>query len=174
MKNFSRSLLLFVLLIIFNSCATLLSKSSYPLTVNTSPSQANITILNEKGMEIYRGVSPSKVPLKAGAGFFKKAAYQLKITKEGYEDQLIPINFKLDNWYFLNLLGNGIGLLIIDPMTGAMFQLEQDFVNATLTANGDLGNGTAASTGQVQELQVYTLEDIPKEWNRHLVEIYGQ
>jgi hypothetical protein len=54
-------------------------------------------------------------------------------TKNGYDTKTVPVEFKLDGWYFGNiLLGGLIGMLIIDPATGAMYKLETEFLNETL------------------------------------------
>jgi len=106
---------------LFSSCASIVSKSTYPLSINSSPSNAKVSITDKKGKEIYLGNTPATVKLKAGAGFFSKAEYQVKFSSPGYDDKIVPITFKLDGWYFGNLLLGGVlGMLIIDPATGAM------------------------------------------------------
>src|SRR5690606_31669 len=114
--------------ILFSSCATIFTKSSYPLSINSSPNNAKVSITDKKGKEIYLGTTPATVKLKAGAGFFSKAEYQVKFSSPGYEERIVPIIFKLDGWYFGNLLVGGVlGMLIIDPATGAMWKMETNF-----------------------------------------------
>ena len=75
--------------------------------------------------------SPSLVQLSARAGYFKPAQYTVKV----YEDDKVvgSTSFfgKIDGWYWANLLGGGfLGMLIIDPATGAMWKLDESiFVN---------------------------------------------
>jgi hypothetical protein len=65
------------------------------------------------------------VKLKSGAGYFSKASYSIKVRKEGYNEVVIPVEFKLNGWYFGNLLFGGFpGLLVADPLTGAMWRLK--------------------------------------------------
>ena len=119
---------------LFSSCASIVSKSTYPLSINSSPSNAKVSITDKKGKEIYLGNTPATVKLKAGAGFFSKAEYQVKFSSPGYDDKIVPITFKLDGWYFGNLLLGGVlGMLIIDPATGAMWKIETEFLNETLS-----------------------------------------
>ncbi len=119
---------------LFSSCASIVSKSTYPLSINSSPSNAKVSITDKKGKEIYLGNTPATVKLKAGAGFFSKAEYQVKFSSPGYDDKIVPITFKLDGWYFGNLLLGGLlGMLIIDPATGAMWKIETEFLNETLS-----------------------------------------
>lgn len=148
---------------LFSSCASIVSKSTYPLSINSSPSNAKISIPDKKGKEIYLGNTPANVKLKAGAGFFSKAEYQVKFSSPGYDDKIVPVTFKLDGWYFGNLLLGGVlGMLIIDPATGAMWKIETDFLNETLSK----------STASVNpEMKIMTINEIPDSWKNHLVRV---
>ena len=148
---------------LFSSCASIVSKSTYPLSINSSPSNAKISITDKKGKEIYLGNTPANVKLKAGAGFFSKAEYQVKFSSPGYDDKIVPVTFKLDGWYFGNLLLGGVlGMLIIDPATGAMWKIETDFLNETLSK----------STASVNpEMKIMTINEIPDSWKNHLVRV---
>lgn len=133
-KNLYSFSFLVIVSIIFFSCATILSKSSYPVSINVNPSGANISITDKKGKEVFKGPSPSTVTLKSGAGFFVKAEYQVKIFANGYNEIIVPINYKLNGWYFGNLLlGGVIGMLIVDPATGAMWKLDTPPISVTLS-----------------------------------------
>ena len=149
-------------LLFATSCASIVSKSSYPISINSTPSEAKITITGKKGIEVYRGNTPATLKLRAGSGFFSKAHYQVKFEKDGYDTKTIPVNFKLDGWYFGNILIGGlIGMLIIDPATGAMYKLDTEFLNETLFQSTASINRT--------ELKVYGINEIPIEWSEHLV-----
>ncbi len=151
--------------VLFSSgCASIVSKSSYPIMINSSPAEAGISITDKKGVEVYRGNTPATVKLRAGGGFFTKALYLVKFDKPGYDIRVVPIEYKLDGWYFGNILFGGfIGLLIVDPATGAMFKLDTEFINETLSKS------TASVPGN--ELKVYTLSEIPADWQEHLVKL---
>lgn len=127
------TVLVFTLPILFSSCATIFGKSSYPVSISTNPKGANISITDKKSKEVYKGTSPATVTLKSGAGYFSKAEYQVKITAPGFGQQIIPVNYKLNGWYFGNLLFGGlIGMLIVDPATGAMWKLQTPPIYVTL------------------------------------------
>ena len=70
--------------LLLNSCASIVSKSNYPISINSTPSDAKISITNKKGIEIYKGTTPANLKLKSGAGFFSKASYQVKFEKNGF------------------------------------------------------------------------------------------
>ena len=89
------TILAIALPILFSSCATIFGKSSYPVSINSNPTGATVSITDKKGKEVYKGVSPATVTLKSGAGYFGKAEYQVKISSTGYAEQIIPINYKL-------------------------------------------------------------------------------
>ncbi|MEX2568354.1 MAG: hypothetical protein WD431_20590 [Cyclobacteriaceae bacterium] len=116
------------------------------------------------GTEIYKGSTPAIAYLKASEGYFKKASYRIKISKAGYNEMLIPIEFKIDGWYWGNIIFGGmIGMLVIDPATGAMFKLENDYVHETLTQ-------TEARFNE-PHLKIIGMEEIPFEWKAHLVQL---
>ena len=157
------SAILIILVFLFSGCASIVSKSIYPLSINSNPNNAKISITDKKGKEIYLGNTPATVQLKAGSGFFSKSEYQVKLSSQGYDDKIIPVTFILDGWYFGNiLLGGLLGMLIIDPATGAMWKIETEFINETL-------NKTITSLEP--ELKILNINDIPKSWESHLVKV---
>ena len=155
--------IMMVSVFLFSSCASILSKSTYPLSINSNPSTAKISIPDKKGKEIYLGNTPATVRLQAGAGFFSRAEYQVKFSSPGYDEKIVPITFKLDGWYFGNLfLGGVLGMLIIDPATGAMWKIETEFLNETLT-------GTTASIDP--KMKIVNINEIPEKWKTHLIKV---
>jgi hypothetical protein len=146
-----------------SSCASILSKSSYPLTINSNPSNAKVSITDRKGMEIYLGNTPAVVKLKAGDGFFARAEYQVKLSSPGYDTKIIPITFKVDGWYFGNILiGGFLGMLIVDPATGAMWKMETEFLDETLSKSGASND---------PEIRVVDVNEIPDSWKTRLVKV---
>ncbi len=164
MKTFFTHLVVAGALLCASGCASIVSKSSYPVMINSSPSEAAISITNKRGMEVYRGSTPAVVKLRAGGGYFTKALYLVRFDLPGYDTRVVPIEYTLDGWYFGNILFGGfLGLLIIDPATGAMFKLDSEYINETLTQS--------TSAVSKQELKVYTLAEIPAKWEKYLVKI---
>ncbi|WP_159076412.1 MULTISPECIES: hypothetical protein [Flagellimonas] len=150
--------------VLLSSCASIVSKGSYPISINSAPSEAKIMIKDKKGIEIFSGQTPATLKLKAGSGFFGKARYQVTFSKTGYDTKTVPVEFKLDGWYFGNiLLGGLIGMLIVDPATGAMYKLETEFLNETLIQS--------TASMQQEGLEVYDINEIPAEWKSYLVQV---
>ncbi|WP_242084534.1 hypothetical protein [Aestuariivivens sediminis] len=158
------SLILGGIILLLSSCASIVSTSKYPISINSNPSEANIVVTDKKGDQIYSGNTPANLILKASAGFFVKAEYRITFTKDGYNTKTVPVKFKLDGWYFGNILIGGlIGMLIVDPATGAMYKLEVEVFNETLYQ----------STANLNEpeLKVYDINEIPSEWHQHLAKV---
>jgi hypothetical protein len=150
--------------LLFSSCATIFGKSSYPVSINSNPAGATVSITDKKGKEVYKGASPATVTLKSGAGFFSKAEYQVKISSTGFAEQVIPVNYKLNGWYFGNLLiGGVIGMLIVDPATGAMWKLDTPPINVTL-------NKSTAST-EMPTLKIVDIASISQNLKDKLVRV---
>ena len=71
------------------------------------------------------------VTLSARGGFFTPAKYQVEFSKKGGPTQTVPLTADIDGWFFGNILFGGlIGILIVDPATGAMWKLPEN-VNTT-------------------------------------------
>jgi len=130
MKFFQKTLAFVVIISILSSCASIVSKSRWPLSINSTPSKAKVEIRDKHGVTIYSGQTPTVVSLKSGAGFFTKQSYVITFKLDGYDDRTIPVDCTINGWYFGNLIFGGlIGLLIVDPATGAMYRLEQEYIH---------------------------------------------
>ena len=155
-------MILFLMVIFNQNCATLISRNIYPFTIETIPENATIIVKNRRGKEVYKGTSPATIALRSGAGYFQKASYVVTISSEGYQDWSFPIKSTLDAWYAGNLLFSGLfGFLIVDPATGAMYKLKGDFVRVKLEQSEKLSNPN--------ELKIFRLNDIPEEWAKNLI-----
>jgi hypothetical protein len=170
MKRNLSIVMLLATMIIAGGCASIVSKSNYPFTVNSLPQGADVTVVNKKGTEVYRGNTPAQLTLKSSAGFFSKASYLVTIEMEGYQTRTVPVDFVLDGWYFGNILFGGlIGILIVDPATGAMWRLKTEFVDITLQAETLAGNTEVEHEAGQHGIEIYTLDEIPEEWKAGMI-----
>jgi hypothetical protein len=81
--------------------------------------------VNKKGEEILTGKTPFTETLHASSGFFSSARYDLTANKEGHHEAKGTLSANVDPWYLGNILFGGLlGILIVDPATGAMFRLD--------------------------------------------------
>ncbi|MCY1294578.1 hypothetical protein D9M70_438790 [compost metagenome] len=105
-------------------CASIVSDKVHPVNITSSPAGAHFEIKNEDGVMVHNGVTPAVVQLPSGAGYFDGAEYFITLKKDGYQDQQVHLDSGINGWYWGNLLFGGvIGMLIVDPSTGAMYDL---------------------------------------------------
>ncbi len=117
----------------FTQCASILSKSSYPITITSSPSAASVSVTDIDGNEIFTGETPASIVLSSSARFFKRNRYTLRFSKPGFDESIAVLECKVDGWYWGNLLLGGIiGMLIVDPATGAMYKFRNQTISTTL------------------------------------------
>jgi len=82
---------------------------------------------------------------------------------DGYDEKVIPVEFAFNGWYIGNIVFGGlIGLLIVDPLTGAMYRLDMGSIHETLSK-------TTADAGP--SLKIMDINQIPDNWKDHLVVI---
>jgi hypothetical protein len=158
--------LVLMMSLLFSNCATIVSKSSYPVSIDCNPKGSQVSITDKKGKEIFKGTTPTAVRLKPGAGFFSRAEYQVRLSYRGYDEKVIPVTFKLNGWYFGNIVFGGlIGMLIVDPASGAMWRIEKQ--------NQDIFETLTQSMSSVTEpsLKIMDINDIPETMKRSLVRI---
>lgn len=133
---------LVVALIGMQGCASIVGESRYPVAVSSAPAGANFEITDENGTVIHSGQTPSTVTLKSGNGYFSGQTYRLHFKKAGYPDKTIELDSSLSGWYWGNIVFGGlIGMLIVDPLTGAMYKLPE-------FASADMGMPLAATMPQ--------------------------
>jgi len=147
-----------------SGCASIVSKSTYPVVINSSPNQSKITITDERGLKVYAGETPTTITLRAGEAYFHGKDYTITFEKEGYHKQVFPLRSELDAWYIGNILIGGlIGWLIVDPLTGAMWRLSPS-VNVTLDKKDTSAKG-------YNQLNIVMLDDVPKHLRSSMVRI---
>ena len=110
-----------VVVLMSSGCATIASKSQWPVTINSTPSGATVTVKDQKGVEVYKNTTPVTVTMRAGAGFFKPAKYTFQFEKEGYFQDSTSLSADVNGWFFGNILWPAG--LFFDAASGAMWKL---------------------------------------------------
>lgn len=118
-----KSIILKSLLIgfLFSSCATIVSGSKQNIKFSSNPSDATIFI-----DEVEAGKTPFAIKLS------KKREHHIMIKLDGYQTYETNLTKKINGWYFGNIFLGGLVGLIIDPITGAMYNLTPKEINAEL------------------------------------------
>lgn len=152
--------------ILLSSCASIVSHTSYPVSISSAPNHADFRITDVKGREILSGQTPTTVNLRTKGGYFKKQTYVIKFTKEGFDDKMMTITCDLNGWYFGNIVFGGfIGLLIVDPLTGAMYKINQRDLQAVM-------NQSTASVEQPEDgLQIVSINDVPENLKDKMIRV---
>ncbi len=77
--------------------------------------------------------TPFVAKLDVKYGYFKSQTYRLDFELAGHSAASALLDSKISGWYWANLLFGGlVGMLIVDPLTGAMFNFEPEKVEQTL------------------------------------------
>lgn len=145
-------------------CASIVSKSTYPVVFDTNPTGGQIVITDHAGVRVFQGRTPTTVTLSARKGFFQGANYTIQCPMEGHTETT-TLTSSLDGWYIGNILFGGlIGILIVDPATGAMWKLDD---RAVLS----LGHPVTGSDPGQAALQIIGIDQIPREYRGRLARI---
>ena len=108
-----------------SGCASIVSKSNWPVSVTSTPSGANFAISDNRGVEIQKGITPATIILPSSSGYFSGAKYHCAFEKDGFFKVSSSFSAHVNGWYAGNILFGGlIGLLIVDPATGSMWKLD--------------------------------------------------
>lgn len=128
----AKSTLAAAVILSLTGCASIVSKSQWPVTIQSKPAGAKCVVAKADGVAIHTGDAPMTVTLASSKGFFSAAEYKINCQKEGYQPTEAKLEGSISGWYLGgNLLFGGlIGYLIVDPATGAMWKLED---NLTVT-----------------------------------------
>ena len=134
----------FAAIITLAGCASIVSDSKPKVGLYSLPTNANYVIKNSNGDVLLRGVTPGTEILETSRGYFKSQSYTVTFQKEGYTETTVPLKSTVSGWYWGNLLIGGlIGMLIVDPLTGAMYTLPED-------ATGKLSAASLVRSSQPQ------------------------
>lgn len=119
---------------LIQGCATIVHGGPRNVPVASVPTGAAVTIYDRNGTEISRHTTPFVAKLSTKHKYFSGQSYKLVFEMEGYAKQEIQLQPKVSGWYFSNLLFGGIiGMLIVDPLTGAMYNLSPNKIEQNLS-----------------------------------------
>lgn len=112
-----------------NGCASIVSTSKPKVNIYALPRVTTYTIKDSTGRAVFTGKTPGAVLLETSRGYFKRESYSITFSAEGYSDSTQALKPTISGWYWWNiLLGGAIGMLIVDPLTGAMYTLPDEVV----------------------------------------------
>lgn len=104
-----------------SSCATIVSGSKQNIRFDSNPATATIFI-----DEVEVGKTPFEIKLK------RNSDHSVMIKLEGYQTYETKLTRKFNAWYIGNILFGGLIGVIIDPITGAIYNLTPEQINAQM------------------------------------------
>jgi hypothetical protein len=116
-------------------CASIVHGGSRTIAVNTEPTGAHASVTKvPTGEPVLSGTTPLTVLLDPKGGYFKGQSYRVKLELRGYRTTEVTLTAEMSGWYWGNIVFGGlIGMLIVDPLTGSMWNLAPDKIDQKLS-----------------------------------------
>jgi hypothetical protein len=122
--------------IIVSGCASIVHGGPRRVPVASSPPGARVSIYDRSNALVMWNTTPFVAQLPVKYGYFKGQAYRLEFELPGHAPASVNLNSAVSGWYWGNLVFGGlIGMLIVDPLTGAMFNLKPEKIEQPLSAS---------------------------------------
>jgi hypothetical protein len=119
-----------------SGCATIVHSGPRTIPVASTPAGAKVSIYDRENTLVMTNTTPFVASLEPKYGYFKGQTYRLVFEMPGYAPAELKIDASLSGWYFGNLVFGGlIGMLIVDPLTGAMYNLSPEKIEQHLSAS---------------------------------------
>jgi hypothetical protein len=123
----SRSLVRFLLTamgggLLVAACATIMQGTSQEVSIASSPTGARLFL---------DGVDAGKTPL--AASLKRKDKHTIRIEMEGYQPFEMALGRGTSGWVWGNIVFGGLPGLAVDAITGGMYKLQPEQVQATLS-----------------------------------------
>jgi hypothetical protein len=163
-------LLVVVLVVVCSACATIVGQPTQTLPISSAPSEASITVVDETGVEVFKGATPTSVTLQKSTGkYWGKKSFTVTISKPGFQSQVIPVTASANGWYIAGnfVFGGLIGWFIVDPLNGNMYTLSPDAVAGSLATAKSAHNNTARDGS----IAVMLIEDVPAALRSQMVSV---
>lgn len=143
----------------------------------------NARNLSDNGELVASGAPTLLATLKTGKGFFGGASYKVVVEAPGYAKREVFLDTTLRwGWYLFGnaVFGGLIGILIVDPATGAMWALDVDDNELKITLEPKSSSEPAAPAGKkkvlnttpdAQEVKIVLMDEVPLKYRNKMVKI---
>ena len=119
-----------------SGCATIVHGGPRSVAVASNPPGAKVTIYDRSNSVVQTSTTPFIANLPTHFGYFKGQNYRLVFELPSYTTAEAHLQSSVSGWYFANLVFGGlIGMLIVDPLTGAMYNLTPEKIEQPLTGS---------------------------------------
>lgn len=138
----------FALTLLVSSCATIISGSKQNIKFSSNPSTATIFI-----DEVEVGKTPFEMKLA------RKSEHSVMIKLDGYQTYETKLTKKFNAWYIGNIVFGGLIGIIVDPITGAIYNLSPDDISA------QMNKGTAFKSNG-KDIYIAIAMNIDSSWGK--------
>lgn len=153
-------------------CASIMGQANQQVPIQSTPTDAAVTITDEKGITVFKGTTPTSVSLQKSTGsYWGGKDYVVTISKPGFGTQTIPVRTSPNGWYIAgNLVFGGLlGWFVIDPWSGNMWSLSPDVVAPSLA--GADSPPTSHNNTAPDRIRIMLLEDVPQDLRAKMTRI---
>jgi hypothetical protein len=114
-------------------CATIVHGGPREVPVTSTPPGATVTIYDRNGQQVMKQTTPFTASLRPKYAYFKGQQYRVVFEMPGYQPSEVQLRSSISGWYFANIVFGGIlGMVIVDPNTGAMYNLMPNKIDQPL------------------------------------------
>jgi hypothetical protein len=118
------------------ACASIVHGGPRSVSVDSSPTGAKVSIYDRSNALVQTSTTPFVARLDPKYRYFKGQTYRLVFELPGHATAEARLNSSLSGWYFGNIVFGGVlGMLIVDPLTGAMYNLSPEKIEQPLSAD---------------------------------------
>lgn len=119
-------------------CASIVNGGNREISIATQPPGATASVRKSGGgiMDVVAvEKTPCTISLDPKKGYFSGQSYTLRLELPGYKPTEVELTSKMSGWYWGNLMFGGlIGMLAVDPATGAMWNITPEKIDRKLAS----------------------------------------
>lgn len=131
------------------ACGTIIHGSSQEVGISSNPTEAHVTIDNKD-----IGTTPLEADLS------RKEDHTVRIELEGYKPFETKVTNSVSGWVFGNIIFGGLIGLAVDAISGGLYKLNPDNVEA------DLREGQAAYNNEDGKFLIYVVLEPKDDWEK--------
>jgi len=124
------------LVVLSTGCSTVMCGKNQTIPVSSKPPGADVTVYNKYDDVVFKGVTPCDVILARGDADYGAGFYKVTVDKPGYEKVQVDLIGQVNRAYLANVMNGGIGMITLDPYTGAKWTLTPMEINPHLVLTG--------------------------------------
>ena len=115
-------------------CATIVHSGPRSISIASTPPGARVSIYDRSNALVQQNTTPFIAQLPTRYGYFKGQTYRLVFELPAHQTTEVTLKSTVSGWYAGNLIFGGlIGMLVIDPLSGAMYNLTPEKIEQPLT-----------------------------------------